>query len=1556
MSRAERFDDERRRITESCFAKLDDQGQLHESYITHIRVQEDATYPQSPPPPTAPASNKKGRLVIISVRSTGRVKLHKARENANGTFSIGKSWPMEDLSAIENFVHMEPRNQDEEQKRQWAADKGFLVTITKPYYWEAGTAKEKEFFIGSMVKIYNKYTNGDFPILTGFSATEMNSLTNGRPHLATPEGKAAAKTPARQVLQDPAVQRQPPPLEQRQLPPKSPGPPPRRPAGLPSGPSDEGRRGLTLQTSNPNFRRPPGELPGPRRPGPPDDQMRGGGRPSTGDDNRRPSPFSPNQNTPPMPSLRQKPSMEQSIRSRPSGDSMRPRPPPARDPVPPTPPMPSQNLTPQSSISGFGGRSETPQSSGDYIANLPPALSPGRRAQAEDARSQRSERSVDEQSFESATPNMPPPEQRRPNGFPSPRRDPSPRGLRPGTAQSNVSPNTGRNDEAPPDAPPQRRRPFMDAQPSSLSQRSVASTDNEAAAGTAFHTPSGTPPPPLEVPPRRRPQEIPERLKPASQPPQNALPPPQPTPPPSVPLPPPPPPAVVLEPPAPAPAPEPVPVEEPAAPQQLSSEPAAARSVETPVSVEETEPATASDRFPMLKKTVVPAPGTAEAANKFRKFAAAAGAFKPRAGGAAAKMLAKDTKVSDEPDGISGVFVPKRPAPVEAPKEEVVEKNLEQPASRPTSSRLSRDLPKLATEVVPAVTISSPLASVPATVESQAESVVEEEKEEKEEKEQEESARVPTPEKLEAKTLEAATASEPRKKKRRSNQQVMNISKLGIDPSIMDERGLGFEGLLRELGWGGNAIAPKHIESLETDIKREIARVEAGSWLNHLEQKDDRVEAVERMLDRAIAECDELEGLLTLYNVELSSLNDDIAFIEAQSQGLQVQTANQRLLQQELQRLVETISITTDQLEVLRRSPIGKINGLIDIEEALVLLYKALITIDPAFVAGSRAGLGKITSSSGFGNSELATMQALQEKRDRYLGEGAMFLDRLKKHMEITFGAAFLTTRDSLKRIDQGSMPSLKKNIEAHDAGRNELWMLSPVILFAKEIDRTSWDTLISMYQSQAAQLYQQEVRDNILAWRRFARKPAGDEQDLLFTTQEKEVESMAGTARKLTVKRSQTLARGLRSASGDKETKVAKVPQDGKLHAFDVFGRVLDDIGPVLLTEQNFVTEFFHATSTDAVDFPDAVSAAPPQSRRGPNLWIRKPFEADRSMAKRVADVMEDIFSFWPTEIQSLVDWAVTSDPLQGVGILSAVDRKLLDIEDSNQDFLTRTLQKIHERLKGLFSRFLDEQIRAIEDTKVKIKKRKGVIAFMKTFPHFSVAIENMLPSSSDGGDQLEIRRMVNDAYQRINKAMFESLKVIAKESPTVMGTQGQGDPEDKEALNYHILLIENMNHYMEEVDARADTVLDYWKAKAQEEYSEHMNLYVDAVIRRPLGKLLEFLESTETLLAARGGSPQSIAQRSSHSRSVFKKLIHSHDAKEVRKGIEALKKRVDKHFGDADDPSISKDLVFKVLKECERKYIGISERVQRVNQDVYQGEVEVDWGTSEVQGAFRR
>jgi hypothetical protein len=251
---------------------------------------------------------------------------------------------------------------------------------------------------------------------------------------------------------------------------------------------------------------------------------------------------------------------------------------------------------------------------------------------------------------------------------------------------------------------------------------------------------------------------------------------------------------------------------------------------------------------PMIKKSLA----KPTAANTLRKAAAAAGAFKPRIGGAAAKILSsKDTKPSDEPDGISAVFVPQRAAPKQKAENKPVEKKPEEePKTKP--DRGSKDLLSIDTEVVPQVKVISPMSPptvVPTTVDERALSPS------------------PTPEKPETK---AEPEAEVRRKKRRSNQQIMNISKLGIDPGILDGQGLEFEILLAEFGWGSSELSAKNIQSLESDIKREIARVEAGSWLSHLEQKDDRVETVERMLDRAIAECDELEGLLTLYNVELS--------------------------------------------------------------------------------------------------------------------------------------------------------------------------------------------------------------------------------------------------------------------------------------------------------------------------------------------------------------------------------------------------------------------------------------------------------------------------------------------------------------------------------------------------------------------------------------------------------------------------------------------------------------------------------------------------------------
>lgn len=614
-----------------------------------------------------------------------------------------------------------------------------------------------------------------------------------------------------------------------------------------------------------------------------------------------------------------------------------------------------------------------------------------------------------------------------------------------------------------------------------------------------------------------------------------------------------------------------------------------------------------------------------------------------------------------------------------------------------------------------------------------------------------------------------------------------------------------------------------------------------------------------------------------------------------------------------------------------------------------------MLTIDPQLrhnggksITVDQADLRR-RSSTGHGSTELSSMHAVREKKETFRRESIDFIQRLKRHMSKMFQDVEQHTKDALEsnRSSNGIAKFTKLDHHLRDTPKNGLWLYSPLILFTREMDLSEWEDLLRMYESRTKTHYQEEFMNNVSAWKRATRKPIGDEQDVLFTTQEKETESLVG--RKLTVKRSKTVRAGDRISSGDK-------PKDGKVTAYEAFAGALTEMARVIFVEQNFIVDFFHASSLDTQDFIDAHAIDPAQRGDG-DLMVKKPFDSDREMAKTVSGVMEEIYSFWPTELQGLADWTIKQDAMNGVGVLFALESQLLEVEETNQEFLTQAVTKIHDRLVSKFAHFINEQIRGIEDTKVKIKKRKGVIAFMKTFPNFSIALENMLPPTRSL-DHLPVRATVNNAYDRINKAMFESLKFIAKESPmAAQATATAGDPEDKEALNYHILLIENMNHYIEEVAIRNNSILEDWNFRARAEMSEHMELYLAAVIRRPLGKLLDFLESTESLVRNNPGSPTSIATRASHSRSTFKKILSSYDAREIKRGVETLKKRVDKHFGDGDDTAgLSRELVTKVIKECEGKYLQIGERVNTVVKDVYEGSLEVEWRREDVVSAFRR
>lgn len=1450
MSRAERFEDEKRRIIESCFSKLDQSGQLAESYITHIRIHEDAAHPSSPPPPESPDSNKKPRLIIIAVRSTGRVRMHKARENNNGSFSIGKTWNMEELSAIESFNSpLPPQTERDAQYRQWAGSVGFIVTITKPYYWQAGTAKEKEFFIASAVKIYRKYTKGQVPELRGFDEQQKASMT-GLP-------------PGQQIHPPQAVPMPQPPPSPHQAP--APPQPPfaarpqsrensqyRGSPGPPPSVSDRDYRAPSISSNrHPSEGRQPSES---GRYGPPPNQpipkpfastehLRSNSREAYRQDPRPGTSPGPGGYRPPIPPAGQMPqppshhSSHSNLRAEsPANLSVSSRDPsyrsqsPNRDPryqqssdsyqedrkmgrspppmgvnggdvfQPPQQRFPQQQQRPQSPMAPRQPPPASPQQRS--ISPQPPQLPPLETTYASSSRDHTRNQTADS---ELSSAGFDPAALASLTGFQGPEH--SFASAPPPTIEEPASPPTPEKSK--------RRRPTdfgrndsntSDLRPAPLTQRKVPSEN-----GSAYATPSEGTPRHEEPPPELKPQPLsPTRNKPDA----------------------------TLQ-----------------MPGGFQATPTGPSPVDTPADekkeeqkVEDIPSPEADEDFrpglgPMIKKRAV--------ADRFKKAANAASAFKPRPGGAAEKILKakaeREANTAVEPDGITSV-VP-RPSTATKPEGE---------PARSLPEDLSVKAP--APDETPKIDIMSPsspargfdgetdgatrvqLEDGPPSLQTPEQQAAQEEVDEAEKERQE----------------QRAVRKPQVKVKRRSASQEQQIAALGIDPSLLKDRCLDFEMMLEDFGWKDAGLTTKALSDMEASLRKEQVRLEAGTWLANPEHDaglQEKVGQVEKLLDKAIEECDDMDKLLTIYGMELGTLNEDVAYIEAQSQGLQVQAANQRLLHQELSQLLDTISLDKRVLEPLRRSDLSDNIGVEETEHSLAKLYQAMITIDPN-IRSTPSGRPKSRAAMNEG-MEMSSMAALRQKRDSFERESNGFCQRLMQHLDYTFSGTFSNAQTRVMRPASGTSGAYRINTDAFYEARKGLWVFSPLILFTKELNAPAWQTILRMYQGHAKQMYQNPFKQNVSGWKAAARKPTGEEAEILFTATEKDEAQDKGalsSARKLTVKRSQTLAKTLRNASGGDKQGSGDSRSSGSMMYCEVFAGAMDEMAPLLNQEQNFIVDFFHASSLESIDFLDAIAATPPENRYGTNLIEKKPTEPDREMARRVTGTMDELFGFIKSELNSLIDWSVSLDPIQGVGVLACLSRHAFFLADSNQEFLLQLVEALTARLQNLFSKFVDEQVRAIEDTKVKIKKRKGVIAFMKTFPHFTAGVENVfaLVGGNDYENQAEcladVRQRVDDAYARINRAMFDSLKVIAKEGPAAPGAnQPPGDEQqEKEMLNYEVLIIENMNHYVEEVeDGGKEGVLAEWRGKAMMDRAEAMEAYVARVIRRPLGKLLVCLHA---------------------------------------------------------------------------------------------------------------
>lgn len=709
--------------------------------------------------------------------------MHKARQNDSGSFSIGKTWVLDDLMAIESYTNPNPSTAEEQQNKERAGGVGFLVTIQKPYYWQAGTVKEKDFFIYSLIKIYKKYTGGKLPELHGFDPQELEQLVGPGP----PADAPTPKSPPQSNQEDRRGPSQGAPHTQ-----------PNRPSNLQL--SDRG-----LQGGREIRPRPSEEPPARERP--------------------------PRSRPPPESLQPARSSQERVLQQTDSSDS-----------IPQVPgSFPSsefvRNLNPKNFQSDLRTReSQSPirhgrhkDESGNHTVQQEPNLRKLAGAQSTESFRNRLEQQSS-RNFTSGkangeraqpspvyppvssleTSHQPLPESLERNTIPTPLRTgatnnwPSSQTIkrerRPSNAESRLSSsqqtsNSGVSEEKPTLTSLQGLRADMSRKNSDLSTRS----DHRE---QPSHRGSPKPPDVIRTAGATSSTHINGEHK------MNE-------------------PHVTNDVSSKSPAKE---DEKDDAEEPLPTEPINS-STETASEEESHRPGLG----PMIKKK-----SNKEIANTILKAASAYSAFKPRAGGAAEKILNSEKKATDDHDGVSGVF----PAPsatkglgledVDTPTHE------RQPEPQNLLSPDPNEVPSLQITTRPTKPLEI-ITSTPPPVD-------------------------PSPAEY---PPEQDLPREEHRRKRRSDYSSKYSKTLGIDHSLLDGRTFEIDTLLNELGWNEETTRKNTFEGLQSGLRKEITRLEAGSWLGVLENGDERVAAVGHMMDKVIAECEELECLLTLYNAEL---------------------------------------------------------------------------------------------------------------------------------------------------------------------------------------------------------------------------------------------------------------------------------------------------------------------------------------------------------------------------------------------------------------------------------------------------------------------------------------------------------------------------------------------------------------------------------------------------------------------------------------------------------------------------------------------------------------
>ncbi|XP_016384823.1 exocyst complex component 1-like isoform X4 [Sinocyclocheilus rhinocerous] len=654
--------------------------------------------------------------------------------------------------------------------------------------------------------------------------------------------------------------------------------------------------------------------------------------------------------------------------------------------------------------------------------------------------------------------------------------------------------------------------------------------------------------------------------------------------------------------------------------------------------------------------------------------------------------------------------------------------------------------------------------------------------------------------------------------------------------------------------------AISNAEAFAEKLSREL-QVLDGANIQSIMASEKQVNILMQLLDRALGEVDNIEGKLLSYEEMLQSVKEQMDQISQSNRLIQISNTNNGKLLDEIQFLVNYMDLSKGHIKALQEGDLSSPKGI----EACINASEALsqcmnVTLKP-------------------GHEKL---MAVKQQQHLFSELRDTFARRLTNHLNNVF------VHQGHDQSSTLSQHTAELTLPKHSPLHRDLLRYAKLMEWLKNTQREKYEGLSRTYVDYMTRLYEREIKDFFEVAKIKMAGTSKDGKGKFATLPRKEsalkqeTESLHGSSGKLTGSTS-SLNKLAVSSSNSRRSQSSSLLDMGNMSASDldvadrtrfdkIFEQVLSELEPLCLAEQDFISKFFKLQQN-----PTLAQAENVDDSDG-TVHSRPPSEHRHSISEKdmVRMMMNKIFQSIETELNSLIALGDKIDSFNSLYMLVKMSHHVWTAENVDPaSYLSTTLGNVLVTVKRNFDKCISGQIRQMEEVKISKKSKVGILPFVTGFEEFAKLAEAIFRNAERRGD-------LDKAYIKLIRAVFNNVEKVANES--------QKTPRD-------VVMMENFHHIFSTLSSLKISCLEAERKEAKQKYTEHLQSYVINSLGQPLEKLNHFFEGVEARVA-QGVHEEEVSYQLAFNKQELRKVIKEYPGKEVKKGLDNLYKKVDKHL----------------------------------------------------------